>query len=47
MKAQLSLDKLLAVEPDSHHKLLLGLYHDAEFGLKDEMSTCLSFDTSP
>ena len=34
-KAHLSLDKLLAVEPDSHHKMLLDLYHDVEFGLKD------------
>jgi hypothetical protein len=34
-KARLSLDKLLAVEPESDHKLLLDLYHDVEFGLKD------------
>jgi len=34
-KAHLSLDKLLAVEPDSHHKMLLDLYHEVTLGLKD------------
>ncbi|WP_333607950.1 hypothetical protein [Arsukibacterium sp.] len=34
-KARSSLNELLAVEPDSHHQLLLELYHDVELGLKD------------
>jgi hypothetical protein len=34
-KAHLSLNELLKVEPDSEHKMLLDLYHDVEFGLKD------------
>ena len=34
-KAHFSLDELLKVEPDSEHKMLLDLYHDVEFGLKD------------
>ena len=33
-KAHGSLNKLLAVEPDSPHKKLLDFYHDVQLGLK-------------
>ena len=34
-KAHISLNKLLVAEPNSHHKMLVGLYRDVELGLKD------------